>query len=240
MKAIHLKGCIQENRSEWRSRSIKKTTVLYLSIFGLFYPLFSISLYFLPLLYSSCGVISPSSSFLFLLSLYLSVLLLSVQPDRTLIDSVDATQFCTVQCTAILLQWTPVSWYIHKTPLRSEWNVPTGGRGALLGLIYSVGWLIPSFQQHGVDEGGGKCIDVKQCIIKTKIPQNGFILSKITVKHLIVRNTSCIFFRWCCWSFWILVSLPSHCSVTMGTAAVSASLSSTEAPFWLSGLSHLG
>lgn len=60
-----------------------------------------------------------------------------------------------------------------------------------MGLIYSVGWVIPSFQQHGVDEGGGKCIDVN--VFKTKIPQNGFIWSKMIVKHLIVRNTSCVF-----------------------------------------------
>lgn len=154
MKTIHLKGCIQENRSEWRSRSIEKTTGLYSSIFiilGLFYLLFSLSPYFLPLLYSSCGDISPSSSVLFLLSLYLSVLLLSVQPDRTLIDSVDATQFCTVQCTAILLQWTLVSWYIHKTPLCREWNVPARGRGPCWGWFIlwagsyhfssSMGWI---------------------------------------------------------------------------------------------------
>lgn len=151
--------------SEWKARSIKNTTGLYSSIFvilGPFYPLSPL----LPLLNSSCGDISPSSSFLFLLSLflYLPVLLLSVQPDRTLIDSVDATQLCTVQCTAILLQWTPVSWYIHKTPLCSEWNVPTRRRGALLEVIYSEGRLIPPFQQNGVEEGEGKFNDEKQCI----------------------------------------------------------------------------
>lgn len=99
----------------------KKTTGVDSSIsviLGLFISPFLPLLSCLPLLYSSYGDISPPSLLLslFLLSLYLSVLLLSVQPDRTLIDSVDATQFCTVQCTAILLQCTPVSWHIHKTP----------------------------------------------------------------------------------------------------------------------------
>lgn len=166
MKAIHLKGCIQEHRSEWGSRSIKNVhrchICLFLAFFTLFSPFHSIS-------YPCCiplVVISlpPLLFYSFSLCLSVSVVAFSAAGPHPLIDSVDATQFCTVQCAAILLQWTPVSWYINKTPLCSEWNVPSGGRGALSGLIYSVGWLIPSFQQHGVDEGGGKCIDVKQCI----------------------------------------------------------------------------
>ncbi len=64
-------------------------------------------------------------------SLSLSVSVVGFSADRTLIDRVDATQFCTVQCTAILLQWTPVSWFMHKTPLCSEWNVPTEGGGPI-------------------------------------------------------------------------------------------------------------
>jgi len=113
--------------SERRARSIKKT--FWAPLFYPFPPFtlfLTLAVFLLWWYLSLLFFLIPSLS----LSLYLPVLLLSVQPDRTLIHSVDATQFCTVQCTAIPLQWTPLSWYTHTTPLCSEWNVPTGRRGA--------------------------------------------------------------------------------------------------------------
>ncbi len=108
-------------------------------------------------------------------SLSLSVSVVGFSADRTLIDRVDATQFCTVQCTAILLQWTPVSWSMHKTPLCSEWNVPNRGRGAhwdwfimwvgSYHLSSSMGWMT----------GEGNVL-MWSSVFQTKIPQNGFIL----------------------------------------------------------------
>lgn len=197
----------------------KKTTGVDWSIsviLGLL-PLFLPSLSCLPLLYSSCGDISPPSLLLslFLLSLYLSVLLLPVQPDRTLIDSVDATQFCTVQCTAILLQCTPVSWHIHKTPLCAEWNVPEGGG------LYWKRLVMWSGSYYLCCIVGEVITLMKNDLFETTISQ-GYI---VTLYVLMMKSLIMIFiYLFSLWLIAILLSYLAHCSVTMGTAAVSASL----------------
>lgn len=188
-------------KSERRARSIKKTTEcirLFLSFWALFfYPFPSFTLFLTLAVFLLWWFLSLLFFLIPFLSLCLPVLLLSVQPDRTLIHSVDATQFCTVQCTAILLQWTPLSWYIHKTPLCSEWNVPTRRRGALLEWFILWGGSYHLSSSVGWWKGGREMQRWKAVYEELNLGRWIYIV-KIIMKYLIAWNAYFVHCRWCC------------------------------------------
>lgn len=186
---------------ERRARSIKKDHRVYSSIFvilGPFFPPFPLSLYFLPLLYSSCGDFSPSSSFLFLLSLSLSA--------RAVAFSAAGPHPHT-QCGCYPVLYSPVhcnSATMNTTLLVHTYNAPlqwvecaNQEEGGPIGMIYSVGRLIPHFQQHRVVEGGREMQRWKAVYKELNLGRWIYIV-KISIKYLIAWNAYLVNCRWCC------------------------------------------